>query len=56
MVSSCVVLGCIGLAIAFPFQHPEAPELSVSIPTTNRIFGQGAKAEFDNFIVTMKKD
>ena len=22
MVSSCVVLGCIGLAIAFPFQHP----------------------------------
>ena len=48
--------GLFSLIDAFPFQHPESPELSVSIPVAKRIFGQGAKAEFDNFVVTTKKD
>jgi hypothetical protein len=48
--------GLFSLLDAFPFQHPDAPELSVSIPIENRLFGQGAKAKFDNFIVTTKKD
>lgn len=48
--------GLFSLLDAFPFQHPDAPELSVSIPIENRLFGQGAKAQFDNFVVTIKKD
>ena len=44
--------GLFSLLDAFPFQHPEAPELSVSIPLEERLFGQGAKATFDNFTVT----
>ncbi len=51
--------GLFSLLDAFPFQHPEAPELSVSIPVGGpsvpsaagraRLFGQGASASFDNF-------
>jgi hypothetical protein len=51
--------GLFSLLDAFPFQHPEAPELSVSIPVKSpsvlgaasraRLFGQGASASFDNF-------
>lgn len=53
--------GLFSLLDAFPYQHPEAPELSVSIPVGDstsagagkaRLFGQGAIASFDNFIVT----
>ena len=44
--------GLFSLLDAFPFQHPDAPELSVSIPVSERIFGQGAIADFDDFIVT----
>lgn len=44
--------GVFSLIDAFPFQHPEAPELSVSIPVENRIFGQGVRATFDNVQVT----
>ncbi len=53
--------GLFSLLDAFPFQHPDAPELSVSIPvgTGNpadagnaRLFGQGADGTWDNFIVT----
>jgi hypothetical protein len=53
--------GLFSLLDAFPFQHPEAPELSVSIPvgTGNpadagnaRLFGQGADGTWDNFVVT----
>jgi hypothetical protein len=47
--------GLISLMDAFPFQHPEAPELSVSIPLSERLFGQGARASFDNFIVTIEE-
>jgi len=43
--------GLFSLLDPFPFQHPEAPELSVSIPTSERAFGQGAIASFDNFKV-----
>lgn len=43
--------GLFSLLDAFPFQHPEAPELSVSIPLSERAFGQGAIASFDNFKV-----
>ncbi len=49
--------GLFSLIDAFPFQHPDAPELSVSIPVEERIFGQGAAASFDKFTVktvTMK--
>jgi hypothetical protein len=53
--------GLFSLLDAFPFQHPDAPELSVSIPkgTANpadagkaRLFGQGADGTWDNFVVT----
>jgi hypothetical protein len=43
--------GLFSLLDAFPFQHPEAPELSVSIPISERAFGQGAIATFDDFKV-----
>ncbi len=45
--------GLFSLLDAFPFQHPDAPELSVSIPISERIFGQGAGASFDDFVVTI---
>jgi Family of unknown function (DUF6081) len=51
--------GLFSLLDAFPFHHPEAPELSVSIPAGSpsalgaagraRLFGQGASASFGNF-------
>lgn len=53
--------GLFSLLDAFPFQHPEAPELSVSIPVGNanaadagraRLFGQGAQGTWDDFTVT----
>lgn len=53
--------GLFSLLDAFPYQHPDSPELSVSIPvgTSNpsdagraRLFGQGADGTWDNFIVT----
>lgn len=45
--------GLFSLLDAFPFQHPDAPELSVSIPISERIWGQGAAATFDDFVVTI---
>ena len=44
--------GLLSCVDAFPFQHPEAPEDSVSIPLSERLFGQGARGGFDNFMVT----
>lgn len=44
--------GLFSLLDAFPFQHPAAPELHVSIPISERIFGQGARAVFDDVVVT----
>jgi len=46
--------GLFSLLDAFPFQHPEAPALSVSIPMEQRLFGQGAKASFENVVVTIE--
>ena len=43
--------GLFSLLDAFPFQHPDVPELNVSVPLENRIFGQGVIAKFDNFKV-----
>lgn len=43
--------GLFSLLDAFPFQHPEAPELAVSIPLSERLFGQGATGTFDDFRV-----
>ncbi len=43
--------GLFSLLDAFPFQHPEAPALSVSIPQSERLFGQGAVGNFQNFTV-----
>lgn len=45
--------GLFSLLDAFPFQHPEAPELSVSVPMSERLFGQGATASFDDMVVTV---
>jgi Family of unknown function (DUF6081) len=51
--------GLFSLLDAFPFQHPAAPDKSVSIPAASppasgaagraRLFGQGASGSFDNF-------
>lgn len=46
--------GLFSLLDAFPFQHPEAPELAVSIPLANRLFGQGARASFADFRVVIE--
>lgn len=44
--------GLFSLLDAFPFQHPDRPDLAVSIPLSERLFGQGMDATFDNFTVT----
>jgi hypothetical protein len=44
--------GLFSLLDAFPFQHPQAPEHSVSIPRSERLFGQGARGTFDDVVVT----
>lgn len=57
--------GLFSLIDAFPYQHPESPELSVSIPVGTsspsdagraRLFGQGAIGSFDDFVVTTATD
>jgi hypothetical protein len=48
--------GLLSCVDAFPFQHPESPALSVSIPLSERLFGQGARGAFDNFMVTTVDD
>lgn len=48
--------GLFSLLDAFPFQHPERPDLSVSIPMSERLFGQGATGTFSNFkVVTVSQ-
>jgi len=46
--------GLFSLLDAFPYQHPDAPALSVSIPMSERLFGQGAIGTWDKFMVTTK--
>jgi hypothetical protein len=48
--------GLFSLLDAFPFQHPDAPDASVSILVSERLFGQGAIGEFSNFTVTAHTD
>jgi len=43
--------GLFSLLDAFPFQHPDRPDLAVSIPVSERLFGQGMDATFDDFTV-----
>lgn len=50
--SAVIGHGLFSLLDQFPFHHPEALEHSVSIPTSERLFGQGAHGTFDNFVVT----
>jgi hypothetical protein len=45
--------GLFSLLDAFPFQHPERPDLAVSIPVSERAFGQGVIASFDNIGVSV---
>jgi hypothetical protein len=40
----------------FPFQHADAPELAVSVPMTERLFGQGAQGAFSHFEVRTVAD
>ena len=44
--------GLFSLMDAFPFQHPDQPDLAVSVPLSERLFGQGMDATFDDFTVT----
>ncbi|HYS00680.1 MAG TPA: DUF6081 family protein, partial [Gemmatimonadales bacterium] len=54
-INSVVIAhGLFSLLDAFPFQHPEAPALNVSVPLTERLFGQGVKANFANVVVTIE--
>jgi hypothetical protein len=46
--------GLFSVLDAFPFQHPDAPELAVSIDPSQRLFGQGAIGTWDDFVVTTK--
>ena len=48
--------GLLAIVDAFPFHHHESPEMSVSIPRQERLFGQGARGAFDNFEVTTVDD
>ena len=48
--------GLFTLLDAFPYQDFERPDLSVSIPVSERLFGQGAIGTFKNFKVTTKTD
>jgi len=45
--------GLFSLLDAFPFQHPDRPDLDVSIPLSERAFGQGVIASFDNISVSV---
>lgn len=48
--------GLFSLLDAFPYQHSSRPDLSVSIPTSERIFGQGAIGTWKDFKVTTRTD
>ena len=54
-INSVVIAhGLFSLLDAFPFQHPDAPAQSVSVPMQERLFGQGARAKFANVVVTIE--
>jgi hypothetical protein len=45
--------GLFSLLDAFPFRYPGADDYDVSIPVSERAFGQGVIASFDNFSVSV---
>jgi hypothetical protein len=47
--------GLFSLLDAFPYQDAGAPELSVSFPMSERLFGQGAVGTWDKFVVTTRR-
>jgi hypothetical protein len=54
-INSVVIAhGLFSLLDAFPFQHPDAPAQSVSVPMQERLFGQGVRATFANVVVTIE--
>src|SRR5690242_7199387 len=54
-INSVVIAhGLFSLLDAFPFQHPDAPALNVSVPLRERLFGQGVRAKFANVVVTIE--
>jgi len=54
-INSVVIAhGLFSLLDAFPFQHPDAPARTVSLPMQERLFGQGARAKFANVVVTIE--
>ena len=54
-INSVVIAhGLFSLLDAFPFQHPDAPARSVSVPMQERLFGQRVKATFTNFVITIE--
>src|SRR5258707_2666694 len=56
-INSVVIAhGLFSLLDAFPFQHPDAPALNVSVPMQERLFGQGARASFANIVVTIEDE
>ena len=46
--------GLFSLLDQFPYQHPERPDLSVSIPLAERLFGQGADGVWSKFEVIVQ--
>jgi hypothetical protein len=52
--SFVIAHGLFSLLDAFPYHHPDRPDLSVSIPVSQRLFGQGAIGNWDKFKVTTK--
>lgn len=46
--------GLFSLLDALPYQHPERPDLSVSVPLSERLFGQGADGTWSDFVVTIQ--
>jgi len=52
--SVVIAQGLFSLLDAFPFQHPDAPAQSVSVPMQERLFGQGIRAKFANVVVTIE--
>src|SRR5690348_2027129 len=54
ITSVVIAHGLFSLLDAFPFQHPDAPALNVSVPLRERLFGQGVRAKFANVVVTIE--
>ncbi len=54
--SIAIAHGLFSVLDSFPFQHHDAPELSVSIPLSERLFGQGAEGRFEDFVVTIREN